>query len=46
MDGFGFIGGEKSRERKKAMRVCSILAWTVLIVMWAVLAAQSIGVMG
>lgn len=46
MDGLGFIDGEKNREKKKAMRVCSILAWTVLIVMWAVLAAQSIGVMG
>lgn len=45
MDGFGFIGEEKGREKKKVMRVCSILAWTVLILMWAVLAARSIGVM-
>lgn len=46
MDGFGFIGEEKGSERKKVMRVCSILAWTALILMWAVLAARSIGVMG
>lgn len=46
MDGFDFIGEEKNREKKKVMRVCSILAWMALILMWAVLAARSIGVMG
>ena len=44
MDGFEFINDEKGREKKKVMRVCSILAWMVLILMWAVLAARSIGV--
>lgn len=46
MDGFEFINDEKNREKKKVIRVCSILAWTALILMWAVLAARSIGVMG
>lgn len=46
MDGFGFINDERDKEKKKVMRVCSILAWTALILMWAVLAARSIGVMG
>lgn len=46
MDGFEFINDEKNREKKKVMRVCSVLAWTALILMWAVLAARSIGAMG
>ncbi len=45
MDGFRFINDERDKEKKKVMRVCSILTWTVLILMWAVLAARSIGVM-
>lgn len=46
MDGFRFINDERDKEKKKVMRVCSILTWTALILMWAVLAARSIGVMG
>lgn len=46
MDGFGFIGGEKSREKKKMVKVCSVLAWTAMLLMWAALAASSVGVMG
>ncbi|MCM1127297.1 MAG: hypothetical protein NC429_12595 [Lachnospiraceae bacterium] len=46
MDGFGFAKDEKRRERKKLMRAGYVLAWTVLILMWAVLAARSTVMMG
>lgn len=46
MDGFGFAKDEKHRERKKLMRAGYVLAWTVLILMWAVLAARSTVMMG
>lgn len=46
MDGFGSIEKEKNTEKKKLIRAGSILAWTLLILMWAVLAARSIAVMG
>lgn len=45
MDGFGFVNDEKNREKKKLIRAGSVLVWTVLILMWAVLAARSIVVM-
>ena len=46
MDGFGFMNDEKEKEKKKLIRTGSILAWAALILMWAVLAARSIVVIG
>lgn len=37
---------EKSRERKRIVKAGYTLAWVVVILMWAVLASQSLGIVG
>lgn len=45
MDGFQFMN-KRDGEKKKLIRTGSILAWTALILIWALLAARSIVVIG
>lgn len=42
----GYIGEEKSREKKRFVKAGYALAWVAMILMWAVLASQSLGIVG
>lgn len=42
----GYIGEEKYKERKRLAKAGYTLAWVAMILMWAVLASQSLGIVG
>lgn len=42
----GYIAEEKYKERKRLAKAGYTLAWVAMILMWAVLASQSLGIVG
>ena len=41
-----YIGDEHQNERKRLAKAGYTLAWVAMILMWAVLASQSLGIVG